>query len=140
MELLIASGADVNNQERGIFANALYAAAIGGHGLVVETLISAGADVNANVKGGSLKSALLVATTHRYENVVRMLIAAGADVDAGGPLVVASSVGSKAMVIMLLDAGADENKQGGPFNYSPLFAASHNGYEDVKHMLLAAGA
>lgn len=75
---LIAQGAPVNGQERGI--TPLAVAAIGGHLATVAALLHGGADVNAKLDQGN--TALLVATRKGSVEIVRLLVASGADVRA----------------------------------------------------------
>jgi hypothetical protein len=122
--------------------DALYYASLLGLQTVVQMLLDAGADVNA--QGGMYGSALQAASAGGYEKVVQMLLDAGADVNAQGgwfsvALQTASLYGHEKVVQMLLAAGADVNAQGGVYG-SALQAASFNGHEKVVQMLLAAGA
>jgi ankyrin repeat protein len=59
-----------------VYGNALQAASQGGHVKVVQMLLAAGADVNA--QGGQYGRALQAALEMGRERVVRMLRAAGA--------------------------------------------------------------
>ena len=68
---------------------------------VVQILLSAGADVNA--QGGEYGNALQAASRYGYEKVVQMLLSAGADVNAqggeyGNALQAASSYGDEKVV------------------------------------------
>jgi ankyrin repeat protein len=78
--MLISASADVN--ARGKYGNALYAASWGGHDKVVEMLMDAGADVNA--QGGFCGNTLQAASWGGHDKVVEMLVSAGADVNAQG--------------------------------------------------------
>jgi ankyrin repeat protein len=119
----------------------LYYAALIGLPEVVERLLDAGADVDA--EGGECLNALRVATDKRHEKVVQMLLDAGADVNTVGEgwnaLQAASSHGDEKVVQMLLDGGADVNATGGGYG-NALQLASERGHEKVVQMLLDAGA
>ncbi|KAK5210764.1 hypothetical protein LTR47_001484 [Exophiala xenobiotica] len=130
--------------ERG--RTALYHASQNGDEKVVQILVDAGADVNA--EGEGCFSALHVASEGGYEKIVQILVDKGADVNAltGGkslelyssPLGVASAGGHEKIVQILVDAGADVNTEG---DYcSALYVASEAGYEKVVQILVNAGA
>ncbi|KAK3615213.1 hypothetical protein LTR22_027516 [Elasticomyces elasticus] len=109
--------------------SALYAASSGGHEKVVQVLLDAGAEVNA--QGGQYGNALQAASLGGHEKVVQMLLEAGAKA--------ASLGGHEKVVQMLVDAGAEVNAQGGHYG-TALYAASVTGHEKVVQVLLAAGA
>jgi ankyrin repeat protein len=120
---------------------ALYAASERGYEKVVQMLLAAGADVNA--QGGDYGSALQAAAQGGHEKVVQMLIAAGADVNAqggeyGSALQAAAQEGHEKAVQTLLAAGADVNAQKGHYD-SALYVAAQRGHEKVVQMLIAAG-
>jgi ankyrin repeat protein len=109
---------------------------------VVERLLEAGADVNA--QGGRFGNALQAASYQCYEKIVGQLLKAGANINAqggkfGNALQAASVRGHEKVVEQLLKAGADVNAQGGKFN-NALQAASYHGQEKVVERLLEAGA
>jgi ankyrin repeat protein len=136
---LSEGGVDTSMTE---YTNALLTASINGLAKVVQMLMDAGADVNA--QGGHFGNALQAASQGGHEKVVEMLMDAGADVNAqgghfGNALQAASQGGHEKVVEMLLAAGADVNAQGGHFG-NALQAASQGGHEKVVEMLLAAGA
>jgi ankyrin repeat protein len=113
-----------------------------GHEKVVQMLMDAGADVNA--QGGKYGNALQAASFEGYEKVVQMLIDEGADIKAqsgsyGNALQAASYGGHKKGVQMLIDAGADINAQSGNYD-NALQAASVGGHEKVVQILIDAGA
>jgi ankyrin repeat protein len=66
----------------GTFGNALQAALFGGHDKVMQMLMDAGADVNA--QGGTFGNALQAASYRGQDKVMQMLMDAGADVNAQG--------------------------------------------------------
>jgi ankyrin repeat protein len=108
-----------------------------GHKTVVQMLVDAGADANA--QGGRYGSALQAASDGGHEKMVRMLVDAGADVNAqgglyGNALQAASSGGHEKVVQMLLDNGAEVNAQGGKYG-NALQAASACGHEKVQTAL-----
>lgn len=65
---------------RGYYGNALQAASEGGHEKVVQMLLDAKADINA--EGGHYSNALQAALEEGHEKVVQMLKGAGAVVNA----------------------------------------------------------
>jgi ankyrin repeat protein len=122
--------------------DALYYASLLGLEEVVQMLMDAGADVNA--QGGWYGNALQSASAEGHEKVVQMLMDAGADVNAqgghfGNALQAASQGGHEKVVQMLMDAGADVNAQGGWYG-NALQAASQGGHEKVVQMLMDAAA
>ncbi|THU76987.1 hypothetical protein K435DRAFT_846360, partial [Dendrothele bispora CBS 962.96] len=98
-----------------------------GVGVIVRLLVDAGADVNAQLKGGEFGNAefgnaLQAAAAAYGENkgIVKLLVDAGADVNAqggkfGNALEAAAAAyrGNEGIVKLLMDAGADVNAQGG---------------------------
>ena len=89
----------------------LQAAPVGGYEKVVELLLSASAEVNANVQGGGYSNALYAESYCGYEKVVELLLGAGADVNAqggyyGNALQAASIHGHEKVVELLLGGGA----------------------------------
>ncbi|KAJ5548418.1 hypothetical protein N7513_005652 [Penicillium frequentans] len=124
------------------FLGALQAAVVRGHRSVVEMLIRAGADVNA--QGGEYGNALQAAAYHGSSEIVRMLLDAQANVNAqggeyGNALQAAAYHGSTEIVHVLLDAQANVNAQGGEYG-NALQAAASYGYTDIVRMLLNAQA
>lgn len=98
---------------------ALRAAAGSGHESVVETLLKAGADVNALAGYPNRRTALQPAAGSGHEASVETLLEAGADVndmaaicDGRTALQAAAERGHQAVVKKLLTAGADVNAPG----------------------------
>ena len=73
---MLNAGADVNMQ--GKYGNALQVASIKGHKEVVQLLLDAGANVNA--QGGYYIYAIYAAANQGHEEVIQLLLDAGADV------------------------------------------------------------
>jgi ankyrin repeat protein len=141
---LLGKGADVNAQYRvmvlgNIFTyNTLGAAAEQGREKVVERLLDAGADVDANY--GQYGSALYVASLEGHDGVVEVLLRRGADVNieggnAGSALCAASSVGHEKVVRLLLEAGADVNVKD-RYIQRALSVALSRGHEEVAELLI----
>ena len=110
---LASGGRDLINARHGDYGNALNAASEGGHEKVVQILIDAEADVNAQNQYGC--PVLFSASVNGHEKIVQMLIDAGADVNAqnvyyGNALHAASTRGHEKVVQMLIDAGAVERE------------------------------
>ncbi|KAJ5927154.1 hypothetical protein N7516_008927 [Penicillium verrucosum] len=145
------------NLKREVDGGALQAASLGGYESVVQILLEAGADVNA--QGGRCGNALQAAAWKGSSELVQILLRAGADVNAqgvqillragadvnaqggtcGNALQAAAWKGSSEILQILLGAGADVNAQGGEYG-SPLLAAIHEGHIDEVQLLLHAGA
>ena len=130
-------------EERRNTGSGLYYGSLTGLDLVVNALLEAGFDVNA--QRGRYGTALQAASSEGHEKVVKTLMDAGADVNAqggyyGNALYAASQGGHTKVVQMLINTGvADVNAQGGSHG-SALQAASNGGYEKVVQMLIDAGA
>ncbi|KFY29261.1 hypothetical protein V491_00118 [Pseudogymnoascus sp. VKM F-3775] len=144
IQLLVAAGADVNRV---------------GHGQgmplpmrvrnirEVQILLSAGANVNGTIPGGT--TALQRSVTSDNIDIVQILLDAGADVNAPGPdedfgktaLQTAASRGKVPIVRLLLRYGADPNTPAcGSHGVTALQAAVISGHLPVVMMLLKAGA
>jgi hypothetical protein len=124
------------------YVNALVTASEKGREKVVQMLLDAGADVNA--QGGQDGTALYRASFGGHVKVAQMLLDAGADVNVqgghfGNALQAASQGGHVKVVQMLLATRADVNAEGGVYGRA-LQAALEMGRERVVRMLRAAGA
>jgi ankyrin repeat protein len=116
-----------------------------GHEKVVQILLNAGADVNAQAQGvrDGNSNALYEASAGGHEKVVQILVDRGADVNAQGArygtaLSIASAGSNEKIVQMLLDRGADINALG---DYgTALSLASALGNEKVIQILVDRGA
>ncbi|KAK4553334.1 hypothetical protein LTR86_009634 [Recurvomyces mirabilis] len=142
-DTLIRHGEDLG-APNGHLARALRAAAVGGHERIVERLLAAGADVNAQ-GGGYRGTALQAASFGGHTMIVKRLLAVGADVNTivaeteGTALVAASRYGHEDIVQILLQHGADVNAQGGRAG-NALRAAAARGHVQIMLRLLDAGA
>jgi beta-lactamase regulating signal transducer with metallopeptidase domain len=108
---------------------------------MVETLIDAGADVNASVRGSS---PLTLATANGEADIVRRLLDAGADVNGPEgarmtPLSIAAQNGEQEILEMLIEAGADIDAPL-PGGDTILMAAVRSGDVDMVRMLIERGA
>jgi ankyrin repeat protein len=123
----------------------LFITAEEGHEVVVELLLTKGADINARGGESGTVTALYAASRAGHKKVVELLLTKGADVNAqggyhGNALQAASSKGHEKVVeLLLLAKDAEVNAQGGHFG-NALCAASHAGHEKVVELLLAKGA
>ncbi|KFY94925.1 hypothetical protein V498_03651 [Pseudogymnoascus sp. VKM F-4517 (FW-2822)] len=109
---------------------------------IVEQLLAAGADVNA--QGELFGNALQAASLGGYTKTIKVLLNAGADFDAQGgrfgtALQAASVQGHNNAVEMLLSKGANVNAQGGDYG-NALGAASYYGHDKTVRVLLSKGA
>ena len=109
-ELIALSGTNINEVDADTGRTALHWASRENRGEIVEILIIAKADVNAQDRTG--KGPLTLAAESGSADATRRLIAAGASVVArdqigGTPLTWGCGLGSAETVKLLLDAGAD---------------------------------
>ncbi|KAF3810405.1 hypothetical protein GCG54_00000451 [Colletotrichum gloeosporioides] len=121
-----------------LYANALQAAALGGHMDVVTKLFEKGADVN--FRGGEYGNLLQAAAVGGNIDVVVWVIGRGADVNAqGGPhetaLHAASRIGSSEVVTRLLAEGARADRQD-VNGFYPLQIALQERHPDIANLLL----
>ena len=162
LELLIASGADVNTTLQDGRTNIILAVKnchekyaksqpaekqglnedYDDHHKCIELLLKEGADVNTQCDDGW--TALMLAAAYGHSKCVEKLIQAGAKVNAvdnhgAFALLFACNAGDSACVDSLLQAGADVNlrdQQG----TTPLISASTHGSHQLLAQLLRAGA
>ena len=144
VEALLRLGEDVNAAQ-GDGMTALHWAAEHGNADLAETLIAAGAYLDAVTRLGDF-TALHVAARGGQGTVVRVLAGAGANVNArtsaGGvtPLHYASASGGADAVRVLLQHGADVDVQESMWYQTPLMFAAAAGRTDVVRTLMSAGA
>ncbi|KAJ9659240.1 hypothetical protein H2198_003244 [Neophaeococcomyces mojaviensis] len=118
------------------YSKALRTASKRGYRKVVQILVDAGVDVNA--QGERYGSALQAASDNGHEKVVQILVDAGANVNTqgeryGNALQAASSNGHEKVVRILIDAGAD-------VDFHTIGAALSKGCKRVVQILVDAGA
>jgi ankyrin repeat protein len=122
--------------------NDLMTAAHAGELERVNSLIAAGADVNARDESGwspLMKACYNAELKRGFAGVVQALIAAGADIEAPigygvRPLMLAAGYGETAVVEVLLQAGADvlAKNEGG---YTALMMVKQKHYVDMVNLL-----
>ena len=139
-------GVDVNaKREDG--STPLHGAAEGGHGEIVELLITAGADLHAttvSMLGGGGWIPLHSAARQGHRGIVELLIEMGTDVntrDSVGKSTLhdATLEGHKEIVELLINKGADLNAESGYYG-TPLHVAGSIGHKEIAELLIANGA
>jgi ankyrin repeat protein len=167
---LVTAGADVNQQGAGSKTAIMYAALAGaGYRSCVETLISAGADLDLrDDRGHTVLS--LVADAENYQ-MFNLLLQAGAsteglesiqliqaatignldrvqsllsarvnlDLDRGAAIGNAAAAGHTQVVDLLIRAGANVNLSNNS-GFTPIASAAHAGYLEIVRLLIEAGA
>ena len=140
VDRLIAEGVvDVDGTTREDHSRALHLSAQNGRPLVTNSLIRAGADVNATNDGGD--TPLILASLNGHGSIVDALLKSGANVHATDQfgscaLFYASRQGHCGLVDALLKAGADVNGS----RVTALLIASRFGHASAVVKLLQAGA
>lgn len=125
VRLLLALGADVNRVET-FHITALHHAAAKGENAIVEMLLKAGANINAQT---------------RHIDVSRLMRKDNSDVYNNTPLMNAAQCGHTETVKLLLDCGAKVNFKGNPNNpYSALMYAAQHDHAEIVKLLLDRGA
>ncbi|KAL8795154.1 MAG: hypothetical protein Q9195_002309 [Heterodermia aff. obscurata] len=140
VEYLCARGANMNTQSSD-GSTPLYQAAWQGHTDTAAYLIGEGVDVNIRNKDGEV--ALHTAIEGGHSGVASALIRAGATLHAINqgftPLHLAARNGISALVVPLIEAGADRDAQDHD-GITPLHEAVINGHPRVVGLLLKSGA
>jgi ankyrin repeat protein len=136
---LVKHGAEVNGSD--LTGTALHAAAFGGHTVMAEFLLSAGADVNARPDGGSTPLQRAAANGHSY--MIELLIRHGARIDSepgfSSGLHQSASAGHHDAVELLIALGANVMDFDSEHN-TPLHRAAYAGHAGIVEILLDAGA
>lgn len=141
---LLAQGEDAS-AAHGDGMSALHWAAERGDAALIETLLEAGAAVNAGTRIGR-HTPLHVASAAGQVEAVEMLLAAGADASAatstGGvtPLHLAATSGRVDSITALLDHGATVDARERTWGQTPLIFAAARDRVDAIRALLEAGA
>jgi ankyrin repeat protein len=151
---LIAVGADPFRADY-YDGTALHSAAASGSPPIVNVLLAAGCDPDAECRYKAnceelgfywIGTPLHVAAAGDHDAAVRALIGHGATVDALGmldqrrPLHYAAAKGAKGAVEMLLRAGADPSRPEAFHDQTPLHYAARGGHVDCAALLLRYGA
>ncbi len=149
---LIASGADINQNQRSL-GTPLHQASLSGNKALAELLIANGANVNAAHK--ILGTPLYLAARKGNESIVAVFIAHGADVgarwnDGTTPLHAAAEGGHAGVVDLLVANGADVNTRSadtgeklefpGYPGYPAIHSAAFNNQNHIVDLLRAYGA
>jgi ankyrin repeat protein len=142
VELLLASGADVDAVDRDYGIVPVHVAAMNGHAETVELLVDRGADLNRAAKDGA--TPLHFAGEGRNVGVIKWLAARGADLTLGNwagvtPLHLAAQSGCDPCVEALLAGGADVDARGA-LGQTPLQYAAYEGHESTIELLLSRAA
>ena len=141
---LLRSGADVNAAQ-GDGMTALHWAAYNGQVALAETLLAAGADLEAVTRIGDY-TPLHHAARHGFADVVEALLSAGAAVEAATStgaaraLHLAAASGRQAAVRALLTGGAEVDAREEQWGQTPLMFAAAAGRTDVVRALVEHGA
>jgi ankyrin repeat protein len=122
--------------------SALYVAVERNNQSIIQLLLNAGANVNA--QGGVYGNLLHIAARTGVVEVVKLLLDAGADINAtadlyGNALHAAAYGGHKTVVELLVDRGADINAHG-PWGSVLMAASKRRHHEDVAKLLRERGA
>ncbi|KAG2487852.1 hypothetical protein HYH03_013569 [Edaphochlamys debaryana] len=139
----LADGADINaSNKKYCYCTPLHVAVRHGHLAVVEALLGAGADTEAD--GEDIETPLFKAITSRQLDVAKALLRAGADTEATDvhgytPLHMAVAKGDAAGTRALLEAGANTETVN-TVDHTPLWTASSSGHSHVVLELLSFGA
>ncbi|KAI9774159.1 MAG: hypothetical protein M1840_005252 [Geoglossum simile] len=148
LQLLLGKGANPSNfaEIGGDICTALHYACVKGHIRIVDTLLAAGAEIDA-CPGVYEQTALQVAASLGHAKIVDLLLTAGADCNWGvrgtqrTALQAAARSGFERMVEMLIARYANINVDPAEnFGRTALQAASEGGHMGVVRQLLAAGA
>ncbi|XP_078671071.1 uncharacterized protein LOC144911136 [Branchiostoma floridae x Branchiostoma belcheri] len=112
------------------------------HVEVFETLVKAGADVNATDELG--QTSLASACIKDCKKTAKLLLDRGADPNIAGdkgrtPVWLAAARGHTEIVSILTQAGADLDKAG-DMGWTPLWVAAQNGHVQIAKILTQAGA
>jgi len=110
VELLVAKGADINANTRGLGFTPLHFAVMDEKKNMAQLLITKGADINAK------------------------------DDDGFTPLHWTAIKGHKEIVELLIDNGANVNPKGDEFGMTPLHKAASKGHREITELLIANGA
>ena len=140
---LLVGGSDANSAH-GDGMTGLHWAAYHGDAKLVELLLGAGADLNANTRLG-FHSPLHVASRAGHATVATVLLKAGANANArtsigATPLHFAATAGNSDVITVLLDHSADADAREPVWEQTPLMFAAAAARVDALAVLLDRGA
>lgn len=138
VQLLLSSRADVNALSGENQTSALWAATASGHQAIVELLLRSGADVNTQVFENN--HSVIRDAIKASNRPLRVPFFDTTKTQLESPLHTASWLGHKAIVALLLEAGADVNALAFEGSGTTLYFASIFGHKAVVQLLLNAGA
>jgi ankyrin repeat protein len=138
--LLLNQKANIHQADQEKVTPLLGAARAGSESLI-SSLVARGADVNAMSRSGD--TALSRAVEAKLVESIRLLLRNGADVNGGTdpahPLVLATNIGSKEIVRLLVSAGSNVD-QIDHAGVPPLAYAAKHGWTDIVQLFLKHGA
>eukprot|EP00752_Nemacystus_decipiens_P008626 g7703.t1 len=147
---LVLAKAEKNERDGCYGGTPLMLAAMNGHLAAVETLLSAGADLDPRKNDDDTKSdgrdtALHFAAYHGHDTVVAALLRGGAgkdglDCDGATALMLAAAEGELPAVETLLSASADVHHHSPVDGYTALHDAAVEGHDEILAALLRSGA
>lgn len=139
VDVIINHNANVNVTYKGNFRTPLHVASMNGEYDIVGSLLNAGSQINTLDREG--KTPLYLSVSHSHPKVANLLIRKGAKLNTAtnnhdSLLWVASAIGAKECVSILLEYNANINYLAKSSNDSPLGIACKNGHIETVNILL----